>query len=160
MFYIYIIQEIFNPSIAQTDADNLFCCFRWLLILFKREFSLNAITYLWERLWSSQMKQFQSFIALSLLEAVRPQLLNLKAFDEILKFINELSGQFDVDSVIWRAYLLHEKFTKKLKYVCKERLQLEIVDFSDLDHDDETPLESLKETELSDEELSFLVPLL
>jgi hypothetical protein len=39
--YLYAHFEI-------TDNDNMFCCFRWMLVLFKREFSLDSITKLWE----------------------------------------------------------------------------------------------------------------
>ncbi len=31
-----------------TDSINLFCCFRWMLVRFKREFNFDQILRLWE----------------------------------------------------------------------------------------------------------------
>lgn len=33
------------------DCLNFFYCFRWLLIIFKREFSFDNIQKLWDVLW-------------------------------------------------------------------------------------------------------------
>jgi hypothetical protein len=36
------------PLLDRTDSLNLFFCFRWILIWFKREFSFEDIMRLWE----------------------------------------------------------------------------------------------------------------
>jgi len=37
-----------SPLAESKDCLNLFFCFRWLLVLFKREFSFETIQRLWE----------------------------------------------------------------------------------------------------------------
>ncbi|GJJ12139.1 hypothetical protein Clacol_006380 [Clathrus columnatus] len=71
----------------KVDGLNLFFCFRWILIAFKREFPIDDILRLWEVLWSDYYtSQFVLFVALALLVAQRDVILRyLVEFDEILK---------------------------------------------------------------------------
>ncbi|KAE8209653.1 hypothetical protein CF327_g6395 [Tilletia walkeri] len=131
------------------DALNLFFCFRWLLVCFKREFKFEDILKLWEVIWSAEFddafsptgqaeekvveggavgqtgtfgaggkevatkegsapsgmsNHFQLFVALGILEMNRDMLLRyLENFDEMLQYMNELSQQMDVESVIVQA---------------------------------------------------------
>jgi hypothetical protein len=40
------------PYLEKHDSSNMFFCFRWLLVLFKCEFSHHDIMRLWEVLWT------------------------------------------------------------------------------------------------------------
>jgi len=73
--------------IEKTDSLNLFFCFRWILIWFKREFKWDDILYLWEVLWSDYLSsQFHLFVALAILDKNRMIIMEyLNQFDEILK---------------------------------------------------------------------------
>lgn len=47
------------------ECSNLYFCFRWLLILYKREFALGEVLRLWEALWSRVRVRFQRFPTVS-----------------------------------------------------------------------------------------------
>jgi hypothetical protein len=78
----------------RTDSLNLFFCFRWILIAFKREFAFPQVIRLWEVLWTNYYSdQFNLFVALAILQSHRDVLIRyLKEFDEVLKYANDLSG--------------------------------------------------------------------
>ncbi|EEB88473.1 hypothetical protein MPER_13671, partial [Moniliophthora perniciosa FA553] len=73
--------------LEKTDALNLFFCFRWVLIAFKREFPFDDVLSLWEVLWTDYYSNnFVLFIALAVLESHRDVIMRyLVEFDEILK---------------------------------------------------------------------------
>ncbi|KZT67787.1 RabGAP/TBC [Daedalea quercina L-15889] len=92
----------------KTDALNLFFCFRWILIHFKREFSFEDVLRLWEVLWTDYYSNnFVLFVALAVLESHRDVILRyLVEFDEILKYCNELSMTIELDSTLAQAEVL------------------------------------------------------
>ena len=63
-FYLYYLQLTLLIELLKTldpefysyldakDSSNLFFCFRWLLIWFKREFAFTEVMGLWEVLWT------------------------------------------------------------------------------------------------------------
>ena len=66
----------------KTDALNLFFCFRWVLIAFKREFAFDDVLRLWEVLWTDYYSnQFILFVALAVIESHR---------DVILRYLVEV----------------------------------------------------------------------
>lgn len=78
------------------DSGNLFFCFRWLLVLFKREFNYPQILRLWEVFWTDgpfyedgetrSSANFHLLVALSILDSQRNTILeNRFGFTEILK---------------------------------------------------------------------------
>lgn len=67
----------------KTDGLNLFFCFRWILISFKREFPFDDVLRLWEVLWTNYYSHsFVLFVALAILESHR---------DVILRYLVEVS---------------------------------------------------------------------
>ena len=55
---------------------NLFFCFRWILIAFKREFAFEDVLRLWEVLWTDYYSdQFVLFVALAVIESHRDVIL-------------------------------------------------------------------------------------
>lgn len=114
-----VLQELIalmDPQLYQhlekTDSLNLFFCFRWILILFKREFRFEDCLAVWEAIWSSPCtKNFHLFIALSILESHRNVIIRyLKEFDEVLKYIVDLSGSMDPQPLLTQAEVLYIGF--------------------------------------------------
>lgn len=113
--------------LEEIDGLNLFFCFRWLLVLFKREFEYPDILILWEGIWAAEVDEqdgksaddhipptnaslsnhFQIFVALAILEQQRDVIVKyLHHFDEVLQYMNGLSGQIDVDRTLAEAQVL------------------------------------------------------
>ena len=60
----------------KAEALNLFFCFRWVLIAFKREFPFDDVLRLWEVLWTDYYSnQFLLFVAFAVLESHRDMIL-------------------------------------------------------------------------------------
>ncbi|XP_046400204.1 TBC1 domain family member 17 isoform X2 [Ischnura elegans] len=108
-----LLIRIVDPEMAdyleKKEADNLFFCFRWLLILFKREFSYQDIMTLWEVLWTDLPgPNFHLFICLAILESERDTLLsNEYGFNEILKHINDLSLHIHLEDTLTKAEAIY-----------------------------------------------------
>ncbi|OBZ75069.1 GTPase-activating protein gyp7 [Grifola frondosa] len=100
--------------LEKTDGLNLFFCFRWILIAFKREFAFEDVLRLWEVLWTDYYSNnFVLFVALAILESHRDVILRyLVEFDEILKYCNELSMTIELDTTLAQAELLFLSFAQ------------------------------------------------
>ncbi|KAF7295006.1 hypothetical protein MIND_01038700 [Mycena indigotica] len=110
--------EVMDPELyrhlEKTDGLNLFFCFRWVLIAFKREFPFEDVLRLWEVLWTDYYSNgFVLFVALAVLESHRDVILRyLVEFDEILKYCNELSMTIELDSTLAQAEVLFLSFSQ------------------------------------------------
>ncbi|KAG5518636.1 hypothetical protein PMAC_002605 [Pneumocystis sp. 'macacae'] len=71
----------------------------YVQVWFKREFEWDDILQLWERLWTDHISY------------------HLKDFDEVLKYINDLSMSIDLESTLQRAKNLFYKFQEILKTI-------------------------------------------
>eukprot|EP00038_Savillea_parva_P012002 m.201609 g.201609 ORF g.201609 m.201609 type:complete len:348 (-) comp21475_c0_seq1:49-1092(-) len=88
---------------AGPDMDWLFC-HRWLLLNFRREFDLDAIIPLWERMWAQHSTEhFNIVIAVGILEMHRDKILAIQSPDELLGLLQHLAIGLDVHAVIARA---------------------------------------------------------
>jgi hypothetical protein len=105
--------------LQRLDSTNFFFFFRMLLVWFKREFDWFDILRLWEGLWTDYYSaNFHLFIAMAILEKHRNVIMDhLKGFDEVLKYVNELSGTIDLDSTIIRAEALYKRFQRMVEAV-------------------------------------------
>ncbi|ORX99752.1 RabGAP/TBC [Basidiobolus meristosporus CBS 931.73] len=106
-----------SRHLEQTDSSNLFFCFRWLLIWFKREFEYENVMRLWEVLWTDHIsKDFHLFIALAIINQNRRVILEeLTAFDEILKWANDQSMHIDLETTLCRAEVLYRHFCQRVE---------------------------------------------
>ncbi|XP_063359515.1 TBC1 domain family member 15 isoform X2 [Cydia amplana] len=88
--------------LAQKDSGNMYFCFRWLLVWFKREFSFRDIMRLWEVLWTGlPCANFHLLICVAILDAEKDTIINNNyGFTEILKHVNDLSMCLDVDKIL------------------------------------------------------------
>lgn len=91
---IQLMDPELYAHLEKTGSLNLFFCFRWILISFKREFSFENVVKLWEALWTNfYSNNFVLFVALAVLQSHRDVIMRyLSEFDEVLKYANDLSG--------------------------------------------------------------------
>ncbi|KAL1743936.1 rab-GTPase-TBC domain-containing protein [Schizophyllum fasciatum] len=111
--------------LEKTDALNLFFCFRWVLIAFKREFPFDDVLRLWEVLWTDYYSnEFVLFVALAVLESHRDVILRyLVEFDEILKYCNDLSMTIELDSTLAQAEVLFLSFAQLIADIDRRRAE-------------------------------------
>ncbi|EKM55590.1 uncharacterized protein PHACADRAFT_173743 [Phanerochaete carnosa HHB-10118-sp] len=111
--------------LEKTDALNLFFCFRWILIAFKREFSFEDVLRLWEVLWTDcYSRNFVLFVSLAMLESHRDVIMRyLVEFDEILKYCNELSMTIELDSTLAQAEVLFLSFAQLVADIDRRRAE-------------------------------------
>ncbi|XP_013149195.1 PREDICTED: TBC1 domain family member 15 [Papilio polytes] len=91
--------------LAQKDSGNMYFCFRWLLVWFKREFSHTDIMRLWEVLWTGlPCANFHLLICVAILDTEKDILIGKDyGFTEVLKHVNDLSMRLDVDKILSTA---------------------------------------------------------
>ncbi|KAG6039982.1 hypothetical protein E4U41_001743 [Claviceps citrina] len=106
-----------------TDSTNFFFFFRMILVWYKREFDWADILRLWEGLWTDFLSaDFHLFVALAILEKHRDVIMeHLQAFDEVLKYVNELSNTMDLESTLVRAEALYRKFQRLVEAIDKRQ---------------------------------------
>jgi hypothetical protein len=109
----------------KTDGLNLFFCFRWILISFKREFPFEDVLRLWEVLWTDYYTNgMVLFVALAVLESHRDVILRyLVEFDEILKYCNELSMTIELDTTLAQAEVLFLSFQQLVADMNRRRVE-------------------------------------
>ncbi|ODV86103.1 hypothetical protein CANARDRAFT_28144 [[Candida] arabinofermentans NRRL YB-2248] len=105
--------------LEKCDSNNLFFFFRMLLVWFKRELSFDETMKLWEILWTNYYSsQFILFFALAILEKHSSIIMNnLHQFDQILKYMNDLGGNLDLEDLLIRAELLFLKFRQMVELI-------------------------------------------
>ncbi|KAK1783610.1 rab-GTPase-TBC domain-containing protein [Copromyces sp. CBS 386.78] len=105
--------------LESADSTNFFFFFRMLLVWYKREFEWADVLRLWEALWTDYLSSgFHLFIALAILERHRDVIMtHLKHFDEVLKYVNELSTTIDLESTLIRAEALFQRFRRLVEAI-------------------------------------------
>lgn len=102
-----------NPRLAEhlkaTGSDNMFFCFRWLLVWFKREFSQDDIMRLWEIMWTGRpCLNYHLLISVAVLDEQADVILERNyEFTEVLKHVNELSCQLDLNRILANAEAIY-----------------------------------------------------
>ncbi|KAK2721444.1 TBC1 domain family member 15-like isoform X1 [Artemia franciscana] len=99
------------------ESGNLFFCFRWLLVLFKREFTYPQLLKLWDIFWACREgdseevpRNFHLLLALAILDSQRSMILeNRFGFTEILKHANDLALRLDLEELLTRAEAIYEQ---------------------------------------------------
>ncbi|GMS83564.1 hypothetical protein PENTCL1PPCAC_30656 [Pristionchus entomophagus] len=103
------ILMIVNPKLANYleshDSDDMYFCFRWLIVWFKREFSFEDTCKLWEVLWTCQpCPNFLLLICAATLDRQTETIIENKfGLTEILKHVNDLSMHHDLDEMLTSA---------------------------------------------------------
>lgn len=118
--------QLLDPQLYEhlqkVDSTNFFFFFRMLLVWYKREFSFPDILRLYETLWTDYYSaNFHLFVAMAILEKHRNVIIDhLKGFDEVLKYVNELSGTIDLPSTLIRAEALFKRFQRIVEAIDKK----------------------------------------
>ncbi|KAI9837362.1 MAG: GTPase activating protein [Sclerophora amabilis] len=118
--------QLMDPKLylhlQSAESTNFFFFFRMLLVWYKREFEWLDTLRLWEALWTDWLSSgFHLFIALAILEKHRTVIMDhLKHFDEVLKYINELSNTMDLQSTLVRAETLFRRFQRTVETIDKK----------------------------------------
>ncbi|EON61605.1 hypothetical protein W97_00820 [Coniosporium apollinis CBS 100218] len=118
--------QLMDPKLylhlQSADSTNFFFFFRMLLVWFKREFEWLDVLRLWEGLWTDWLSSnFHLFIALAILEKHRDVIMeHLQRFDEVLKYVNELSGTIDLQTTLVRAEALFRRFERTVQTIDKK----------------------------------------
>ena len=83
------VDSKFSLYLEKNESSNMYFCFRWILILFKREFAFPDIMRIWEILWTDlPCKNFHLLIVISILLMRKDDIMsNGYGFNEILKVI-------------------------------------------------------------------------
>ena len=120
---VQLMDPALHLHLQAAESTNFFFFFRMLLVWFKREFDWSDTLRLWESLWTDfYSANFHLFVALAILEKHRDVIMNhLKHFDEVLKYINDLSGTIDLPSTLWRAQALFRRFQRTVEAIDKKK---------------------------------------
>ncbi|RAL60843.1 hypothetical protein DID88_010168 [Monilinia fructigena] len=102
--------QLMDPKLylhlQSADSTNFFFFFRMLLVCLVDGFLSSG---------------FHLFIALAILEKHRDVIMtHLQQFDEVLKYVNELSNQIDVESTLVRAEALFRRFQRTVEAIDKK----------------------------------------
>ncbi|KAK4509503.1 trifunctional hydroxymethylpyrimidine kinase/phosphomethylpyrimidine kinase/thiaminase [Mucor velutinosus] len=124
---IHFMDPELYKRLEDTETSNLFFCFRWLLVWFKREFEWEDVIRLWEVLWTDYLSdKIILFIALAVIDAHRKTILEeLNQFDEILKYINDLTGNISLEPTLERAEVLFYQFERKVRAMQHKKAMLQ-----------------------------------
>lgn len=115
------VMEFANPTLfkylRQHDSDNMYFCFRWLLVWFKREFSHEDILLLWEVLWTAlPCPNFHLLVGTAILDNEMTTIIeNEYGFTEILKHVNDLSEKMDLRHVLEVAEAIYHQIINASK---------------------------------------------
>ncbi|BFZ55087.1 GTPase activating protein [Savitreella phatthalungensis] len=112
--------------LEKCESLNFFAFFRMLLILFKREFEFDTILDLWTVIFTDFLSHdFHIFCALAILDLHSTVIVNhLRAFDEVLKYMNDLSGRMKLDEILLRAEKLYRAFIVRVREMDKRRQRI------------------------------------
>ncbi|CAF3512198.1 unnamed protein product [Fusarium graminearum] len=120
---VQFMDPVLWNHLQKADSTNFFFFFRMILVWYKREFEWLDVLRLWEGLWTDYMSaNFHLFIALAILERHRDVIMeHLQHFDEVLKYINELSTTIDLEATLIRAESLFKRFQRLVDAVDKKQ---------------------------------------
>ncbi|XP_064404269.1 small G protein signaling modulator 1-like [Halichondria panicea] len=104
---LQVMEPLYYDHLTQHSRDNdsrdLLCmyCFRWLAVLFKREFSYDSIFRIWESVWSAGLivsKHFEEFVALAVFLQFKTAILDADLNpSDILSLFNSYSAKLEID---------------------------------------------------------------
>ncbi|KAI0884429.1 RabGAP/TBC [Annulohypoxylon maeteangense] len=120
---VHFMDPKLYAHLESADSTNFFFFFRMLLVWYKREFQWMDVLHLWEVLWTDYLSSsFHLFIALAILEKHRDIIMiHLKHFDEVLKYVNELSNTMDLELILIRAEALFRRFQRLIEAIDKKQ---------------------------------------
>ncbi|KAF4624201.1 hypothetical protein G7Y89_g13972 [Cudoniella acicularis] len=123
--YVQGMSDLLAPIYAVMQDDAIaFWGFQHFMNRMERNFlrDQSDILHLWEVLWTDYLSSnFHLFFALAILEKHRDVIMeHLKHFDEVLKYVNELSTTIDLESTLVRAESLFRRFQRTVEAIDKK----------------------------------------
>uniref|UniRef100_A0A182PME3 TBC1 domain family member 15 n=1 Tax=Anopheles epiroticus TaxID=199890 RepID=A0A182PME3_9DIPT len=117
----FVNERLFN-YMRENQSENMYFCFRWLLVWFKREFSNSDIMHLWEVLWTGlPCPNFHLFVCVAILDQEMDVFIDGQfSFTEILKHVNELSGNLNLAAVLEQAESIYLQVKQMLETLPRE----------------------------------------
>ncbi|XP_077287126.1 TBC1 domain family member 15/17 [Arctopsyche grandis] len=112
---LYDLTNFVCPKLAnylrEQSSANMYFCFRWLLVLFKRELSLHDTMRLWEVLWTGKpCKNFHLLVSVAILDSEKTVFEERGyGFAKILKHVNDLSMHINLDHVLSKAEAIYHQ---------------------------------------------------
>lgn len=105
---VELLDSPLHNYFEQNDCLNYFFCFRWILLQFKREFEYEKTMRLWEVFWTRYLSEhLHLYACVAILKRHSKKIMEEEMdFDNLLKFINELSGHIDVNETLRDAEAL------------------------------------------------------
>jgi hypothetical protein len=87
------------------ECLNFFFCYRWILIIFKREFEYSKTMRLWDALWSRHLcAHFHLFVCVAVLQRHRNTIIHDQLeLDALLRLVNDQSLKIDLDTALHDA---------------------------------------------------------
>nr|XP_018900502.1 PREDICTED: TBC1 domain family member 15 [Bemisia tabaci] len=114
LLHLHELLSVMDPKFAEylknLEPGYLFC-FRWLLVIFKREFSYDDTMTIWEAFWTGiPGPNFHLFVGLAILDTEKSAIMDSHSnFAETLKHINELAMKIDVNSTLSKADAIYRQ---------------------------------------------------
>jgi hypothetical protein len=120
-----LLDKDWYAYLEERGATNFFFCFRWILVLFKREFTFEDIKILWERVWSlgfnennpqhkpCSISDFFLFMSYAVLRQHKQTMMKDHSnweFDDILKFCVDLSQKINVEQALKDAETIYSMY--------------------------------------------------
>ncbi|XP_070507067.1 TBC1 domain family member 15 [Chironomus tepperi] len=156
------LMEFANPKLFRYfkthDSDNMYFCFRWLLVWYKREFTHEDILELWEVLWTNQpCINFHLLIGIAILDNEMTTFIeNEYGFTEILKHVNDLSERMNLKQVLESAEAIYHQIinSKRLPDRVRVILGMDAVNVygDEPESEDEEDVKIRKQMELKEED--------
>lgn len=119
----FMLPDLYK-HLEKCESNDLFFFFRMLLVWYKRELEWNQVSCLWEVLWTDYYSShYYLFIALAILsDNERIIIQNLRRFDEVLKYMNDLSMKINLNNILIRSELLFMKFKRMIDIIDRENI--------------------------------------
>jgi len=107
---IKFVDPVFYNYLDAKESGNLYFCFRWMLIWFKREFNYTDTMTMWEVLWTKKpCKNFHLLVCAALLDTEKSAIVENKyGFTEILKHVNDMSHRIELQKTLSKAEGIYE----------------------------------------------------
>ncbi|VUZ50362.1 unnamed protein product [Hymenolepis diminuta] len=123
---IEILMPLFAQFLREKEATSMNFCFKWFLIIFKREFSYDDIKILWEALFCGVApKNFHLLIALAIFDAEADTIMRTcQDMSHILQYINNLSEKINLNNILSRAQGIFNQLSE-----VRDRLPNEVATF-------------------------------
>jgi hypothetical protein len=112
--------KVLDPSLyaklEKIDCLNMFCSFRWILVLFRREFSFSDTQILWDALFTNYYtSEMHVFVSLAIFEINRSAILfSVDGEDDLIKLTHSLAGKLNVSQVLVESEELYLRLKKRV----------------------------------------------